>query len=116
MTRYPRDGLDEALWLDWRERDRLIRSDPSFEETASRDDQYAGLNELMKSDKAKKVTDSCEFRLKAFALGPTVEDKRKCMMGNNADYDRCGCVLPFHRATIASRRLMLKETVKRLAV
>jgi len=31
--------------------------------------------ELMKSKKAKKVTDNCEFRLKAFALGPTVNRK-----------------------------------------
>ena len=71
--------------------------------------------ELMKSEKAKKVTDTCQFRLKAFALGPTGEDKGKCMMGNNADCDRCGCVVPFHMATISSPRLMLKETVNRLA-
>ncbi len=36
------------------------------------------------------------------------------MMGDNADCDRCGCVVPFHMATISSRRLMIKESVKRL--
>jgi hypothetical protein len=71
--------------------------------------------QLMKSNNAKRVTDNCEFRLKAFALGPTGEQKGKCMMGDNADCDRCGCVVPFHMATLSNRRLMIKETVKRLA-
>ena len=71
--------------------------------------------ELMKSNKAKRVTDNCEFRLKAFALGPTGEQKGKCMMGDNADCDRCGCIVPFHMATLSNRRLMIKEAVKRLA-
>lgn len=111
----PVTGLDEALWLDWAERDRLIdqilRLKKQFPGAINMLDSTL---ELMKSDKAKKVTDNCQFRLKAFALGPTGEDKGKCMMGNNADCDRCGCVVPFHMATIASRRLMVKETVKRL--
>jgi hypothetical protein len=50
--------------------------------------------------------------LKAFTLGPTGEHKGKCMMGDKADCDRCGCVVPFHMATLSSRRLMLKETFK----
>jgi hypothetical protein len=60
-----------------------------------------------------RVTDNCEFRLKAFAFGPTGEPKGKCMMGDNADCDRCGCVVPFHMATLSNRRLMIKETIKR---
>jgi len=67
---------------------------------------------LMRSKNAKKVTDNCEFKLKAFALASTGEPKGKCMMGNNADCDRCGCVVPFHMATLSNRRLMLKEAVK----
>jgi hypothetical protein len=35
-------------------------------------------------------------------------------MGDNADCDRCGCVVPFHMATLSSRRLMLKEGMKSL--
>lgn len=68
--------------------------------------------ELVKSQNAKRVTDNCEFRLKAFALGPTGEPKGECMMGDNADRDRCGCVVPFHMATLSSRRLMIKEQFK----
>jgi Fe-coproporphyrin III synthase len=72
----PVTGLDEALWLDWPERDRLIDLILQLKK------QYPGtINmldstlELMKSHNAKKVTDSCQFRLKAFALGPTVRTK-----------------------------------------
>ena len=103
----------EAVWLDWPTRDRLI------DQILQLKKQYPGyINmmdstlELMKSDKAKRVTDNCEFRLKAFALGPTGEPKGKCMMGDNADCDRCGCVVPFHMATLSSRRLMVKEQFK----
>jgi hypothetical protein len=32
-------------------------------------------------------------------------------MGDNADCDRCGCVVPFHMATLSNRRLMIKEGI-----
>jgi len=109
----PVTNLDEALWLDWAERDAMI------DRLLALKKKYPGvinmldstLN-LMRSKNAKKVTDNCEFKLKAFALASTGEPKGKCMMGNNADCDRCGCVVPFHMATLSNRRLMLKEAVK----
>jgi len=111
----PVTGLDEALWLDWPTRDRLIDHILELKK------KYPGVInmmdstlELMRSPNAKRVTDNCEFRLKAFAYGPTGENKGKCMMGDKADCDRCGCVVPFHMATISNRRLMLKESLKRL--
>jgi MoaA/NifB/PqqE/SkfB family radical SAM enzyme len=111
----PVTNLDEALWLDWNERDRLI------DQILSLKKKYPGtINmldstlDLMKSKNARRVTDNCEFRLRAFALGPTGETKGKCMMGDNADCDRCGCVVPFHMATLSNRRLMIKEGIKSL--
>jgi len=111
----PVTGLDEALWLDWATRDRLI------DQILELKQKYPGVInmmdstlELMRSHNAKRVTDNCEFRLKAFALGPTGEQKGKCMMGDNADCDRCGCVVPFHMATLSNRRLMIKESIKRI--
>jgi MoaA/NifB/PqqE/SkfB family radical SAM enzyme len=109
----PVTNLDEALWLDWPTRDALI------DQILALKRKYPGVInmmdstlELMRSKNAKSVTDNCEFRLKAFTLGPTGEHKGKCMMGDKADCDRCGCVVPFHMATLSSRRLMLKEAVK----
>jgi hypothetical protein len=101
--------------LDWPTRDRLI------DQILELKKKYPGVInmmdstlDLMRSKNARKVTDNCEFRLKAFALGPTGEQKGKCMMGDNADCDRCGCVVPFHMATIRNRGLMIKESLKRL--
>jgi MoaA/NifB/PqqE/SkfB family radical SAM enzyme len=109
----PVTNLDEVLWLDWEARDSMIDRILALKK------KYPGVInmldstlELMRSKNAKKVTDNCEFRLKAFTLGPTGEHKGKCMMGDNADCDRCGCVVPFHMATLSNRRLMLKEAVK----
>ncbi|HJX93836.1 MAG TPA: radical SAM protein [Pyrinomonadaceae bacterium] len=111
----PVTNLDEALWLNWSERDRLI------EQILALKKKYPGtINmldstlDLMRSKNARQVTDNCEFRLRAFALGSTGETKGKCMMGDNADCDRCGCVVPFHMATLSNRRLMLKEGIKSL--
>lgn len=109
----PVTNLDEALWLDWPHRDRLI------DEILALKKKYPGVInmmdstlELMKSKNAKRVTDHCEFRRKAFALGPDGKPKGKCMLGDHADCDRCGCVVPFHMATMSSRRLMFKEQIK----
>ena len=111
----PVTNLDEALWLNWKERDRLI------DQIVALKKKYPGtINmmdstlDLMRSQNARRVTDNCEFRLRAFALGSTGETKGKCMMGDNADCDRCGCVVPFHMATLSNRRLMIKEGIKSL--
>jgi len=109
----PVTNLDEALWLNWEERDRMIDRILALKR------KYPGVInmldstlELMRAKNSKKVTDNCEFRLKAFTLDTTGKPKGKCMMGDNADCDRCGCVVPFHMATLSRRRLMLKEAVK----
>jgi MoaA/NifB/PqqE/SkfB family radical SAM enzyme len=109
----PVTNLDEALCLSWQERDQMI------DRLLALKRKYPGVInmldstlELMKSKNSKRITDNCEFRRKAFALDPTGQPKGKCMMGDNADCDRCGCVVPFHMATLSSRRLMFKEAVK----
>ena len=68
--------------------------------------------DLMRSKNSRSVTDNCLFKDKAYTLGADGKPKGKCMMGDNADCDRCGCVVPFHMATLSSRRLMLKEAIK----
>jgi hypothetical protein len=109
----PVTNLDEMLWLDWEARDAMIDRILELKK------KYPGVInmmdstlELMRAKNAKQVTDNCVFSQKAFTLGPTGEHKGKCMMGDNADCDRCGCVVPFHMATLGNRRLMLKETLK----
>jgi len=110
----PVNKLDEALWLDWDRRDQVI--DQLFELKR----KYPGVInmldstlDLMRSANSKKVTDNCLFKEKAFTLGADGKPKGKCMMGDNADCDKCGCVVPFYMATMNSPRLLLKEAAKK---
>ena len=112
----PVNKLDEALWLDWDERDAMI--DKLFEFKKKYPGKINMLDstlDLMRSQNAKKVTDNCLFKEKAFTLGADGKDKGKCMMGDTADCDKCGCVVPFYMATMNSPKLVAKEAWKRAA-
>lgn len=110
----PVSKLDESLWINWEDRDLLI------DKLLDLKKKYPGkINmldstlDLMRSKNARRVTDNCLFREKAFTLGADGNPKGKCMMGNGADCDRCGCVVPFYMATMNNPRLLVKEAVKK---
>lgn len=110
----PVNKLDEALWLDWPTRDAII------DQLVKLKRKYPGVInmldstlDLMRSGNARKVTDNCLFKEKAFTLGADGVPKGKCMMGDNADCDKCGCVVPFYMATMNSPRLLVKEALKK---
>jgi MoaA/NifB/PqqE/SkfB family radical SAM enzyme len=71
---------------------------------------------LMKSDVSKRVTDNCMFESHGFALGADGIAKEKCMMGPEADCDRCGCVVPFYMASLTDRRLVMDDVRGELAI
>ena len=50
---------------------------------------------LMRSDSCRSVTDSCLLRHRSFAFDAGGRSKGKCVMGEQADCDRCGCIVPF---------------------
>lgn len=109
----PIRGLDDNLWLDWDEKDRIIDSLIALKS------QYGSfiLNteralRLMKSDRASSVTDSCPFAAKSFAFDPAGMLKQPCMMGAKADCSRCGCVVPFYLRSLTDRRLVLGDMFK----
>jgi MoaA/NifB/PqqE/SkfB family radical SAM enzyme len=64
---------------------------------------------MMKSDVCKRVTDHCLFAEKSFTFGPDGAPKAKCMMGEKADCDRCGCVVPFYLASLVDRKLIVED-------
>jgi MoaA/NifB/PqqE/SkfB family radical SAM enzyme len=101
---------DEPLFLPLDERDRVL--DTLLELKAIYGDFFV-LPErafrLMKSDVCRSVTDDCLFAKKSFALGPDGTPKNKCMMGEKADCDRCGCVVPFYLASLVDRRLIARD-------
>ncbi len=106
----PIKGLDEELWLDWVERDRviemLIEKRRHYGEFIVNTERVLT---LMKSERSRHVTDNCPFAAKSFALSPTGELKEPCMMGPKADCDRCGCVVPFYMKSLTHRKLILRD-------
>lgn len=110
----PVNKLDESLWLDWETRDRII------DDLVALKRKFPGVInmldstlDLMRSQNSRSVTDNCLFKEKAFTLGADGKPKGKCMMGDNADCDKCGCVVPFYMATMNSPRLLAKEAFKK---
>lgn len=111
----PVNKLDESLWLDWPKRDAVI------DQLFALKKKYPGVInmldstlDLMRSKNSRKVTDNCLFKKKAFTLGADGKPKGKCMMGENADCDKCGCVVPYYMATMNSPRLLAKEAFKKM--
>ena len=109
----PIRGLDDALWLDWHEKDRIL--DTLIAQKSEYSDFILNTEralQLMKSDRARTVTDSCPFAAKSFAFDPAGNLKQPCMMGPKADCNRCGCVVPFYLKSLTDRRLVLGEMMK----
>ncbi len=108
--------LNDQQWLGFAERDRIVdrlivlkRKYPDLigttEETLR----------LMKSDRCRSVTDSCAFRERSTAFSPLLERKAQCMMGEKADCDRCGCVVPFYFHSISHKPTVLRDLAHKLA-
>src|SRR5690606_23006227 len=71
---------------------------------------------LMKRENSKSVTDNCVFLTKGIALNPKGEKKQKCMMGDKADCDRCGCIVPYHLAWISEKKKIMGDLFADLSV
>jgi len=109
----PIRGLDDDLWLDWDEKDQvldaIIRKKGVFGDFILNTERSL---RLMKSGRAKAVTDNCPFAEKSFAYDPAGNLKQPCMMGPKADCSRCGCVVPFYLKSLIDRRLIVGEMMK----
>ncbi|HLG18887.1 MAG TPA: radical SAM protein [Bdellovibrionota bacterium] len=94
----PIESIHDPLFPGWEARDRIIDRLIELKETKYGDYIHteSRVLELMKSANSKKVTDNCIFMTKGMALDPVGKRKAKCMMGDKADCDRCGCVVPFY--------------------
>lgn len=107
---------DDNLFLPLEERDRVL------DKLMALKDIYGDffvipkrVFRLMKSDVSKRVTDHCMFASHGFALGADGILKEKCMMGPEADCDRCGCVVPFYMASLTDRKLIVEDVRGELA-
>lgn len=109
----PLDGIDDALWLPPAERDRVIdvlvalrRIYGEFFIIPER------VLELMRSPRCLEVTRGCLLRRRGFALDAAGRSKGKCVMGERADCDRCGCVVPYYLRALTDRRMIVGELAR----
>ncbi|MFZ2947972.1 MAG: radical SAM protein [Desulfuromonadaceae bacterium] len=111
----PVRGLDDSLWLGWDEKDHILEL--LIEQKKAYGDFIVNTESalsLMKSGRARTVTDRCPFAEKSFALGPDGIMKEPCMLGPKADCDRCGCVVPFYLASLTDRKLVIRDLMTAL--
>lgn len=107
----PIESIQDPLFPGWEGRDQII--DKLIQLKATKYGDFI-LNEprvleLMKSQNSKAVTDNCVFMKKGFSLDPMGNKKAKCMMGEKADCDKCGCIVPFYLHWRSEKRKILNE-------
>ena len=102
--------LNAEQWMGFEKRDQIV--DRLIAIKRRYPDLVATTEEalrLMHSSSCKSVTDVCAFRERCSAYSPELEKKPQCMIGEKADCDRCGCVVPFYLHTLSHRRTVLKD-------
>lgn len=111
----PIEGLDDALWIGWERRDRVLEQ---LRELKKQYGDFVAMPDrvidLMKSENSKKVTDRCIFARKGYSLTSHGEMKEKCMLGPKADCDRCGCVVPYYLHYRVEKKQIVRMTVEEI--
>jgi hypothetical protein len=113
----PVAGLDDRdLWVPFAERDAILDLLVALRRVYG---DFFVIPErvfrLMRSDRCRDVTDHCLLYAKSFAFDSAGRSKGKCVMGDKADCDRCGCVVPYYLRAITDRRMII-EDLSRTAV
>ncbi|MBI4412184.1 MAG: radical SAM protein [Deltaproteobacteria bacterium] len=110
----PIETLSDDLAMSWELRDslvdRLSRLKEQYPDFLAIDLEVL---ELMRSDRCRKVTDDCVFARQASAFDPSGIRKAKCMLGDKADCDRCGCVVPFYMYSLTHKPTVIKNTLRK---
>lgn len=101
----PIRGIKSDLWLNWQERDQIIRKLMDLRK------KYGGflldsepVLELMLSENSQKLTTNCIVPKAVVCMDSAGNIKRPCVMGNKADCSRCGCIIPFLIESFAVRK------------
>ena len=111
----PLYGVDDELWITLPERDRIIDTLVALRRIYG---DFFVIPErvlhLMRSDRCRDVTDNCMLHSKSFAFDAAGRSKGKCVMGEKADCDRCGCVVPYYLRSLTDRRMILRDLAGQL--
>lgn len=92
----PIEGIGADLWVDWKDRDEIIDRIHALKK------QYGkfvlnskSILELMRPDNAKAFIKNCPLPENAVSLDSMGNRKSPCILGENADCSRCGCIVPY---------------------
>jgi len=108
----PIKGIKEDLWLNWKERDKVI--DKLLELKKQYGDfilDSEPVLKLMKSNNSKKITLNCILPRAVICLDPMGNRKLPCVIGDKADCSRCGCIIPFQMESV-----LIKKQIKSFQV
>ena len=111
----PRKGKDKEICLTASEReeviDRLVHLKRKYENFLL--PSYDLLNRLRPKN-AKKVVQSCNMPRDVYSIDPSGNRKLPCVMGEEADCSKCGCLIPYTRAELPffQRLVLYKDLLK----
>lgn len=101
----PQRGVDDSLYLDGTQRDRII------ERLLDLKRKYGSfiINsrstlKLMKSKTSLEITTRCMSPGAFLSIDAKGKIKSPCVMGSGADCSRCGCVVPFEMESVLRRK------------
>ena len=106
----PVTGLGNEQWLELHERDEVL--DKLIALRRIYGDFFVipeRVFDLMRSQNCRDVTDNCLLRVKSFNFDASGKKKGKCVMGDEADCSRCGCVVPFYLRGLSDREFILRD-------
>lgn len=108
----PIKGVKHDLFIPLEEQEEII--DRIIELKHTKYGDFIGVSErvlnlMRKKDREKAIGGNCVFLQKGHAFDPKGNKKAQCMMGGDADCDRCGCVVPFYLKQRTERKYILQE-------
>jgi len=106
----PSKGEKDPLWLDWKERDRVIYMLVGLKRKYGNFilNSYPIL-ELMLSKNCKEVTANCPLLSGLFCMDPQGNQKLPCVIGPKADCSKCGCPIPYILSSL--HKLQLESAI-----
>ncbi len=107
----PIDGTDDtSLWISFDQRNKIIDTLIALRRIYG---DFFVIPErvlrMMRSEHCHEVTDHCLLHSKSFAWDAAGHSKGKCVMGEKADCDRCGCVVPYYLRALTDRRQIIED-------
>ncbi len=108
----PVKGVKHDLFIPFDQQEKII--DRIIELKRGRYGDFIGVDErvfdLMRpKERHKAIGDNCVFLQKGYAFDPMGQKKAQCMMGADADCERCGCIVPFFLKQTTERKFILRE-------